>query len=93
MFPNTPLLGLTATATKATQKKIEESPGMINATEILINPTRSNIYLSSSRQGNRGDELGNIRPSCSRSASQKDGLPLNNCVWFIGNYFIMLLVL
>ena len=60
MFPNTPLLGLTATATKATQKKIEESLGMINATEILINPNRSNIYLSSSRQGSRGDELGNI---------------------------------
>ena len=60
MFPNTPLLGLTATATKATQKKIEESLGMISATEILINPNRSNIYLSSSRRGNRGDELGNI---------------------------------
>ena len=43
MFPNTPLLGLTATATKSTQKKIEESLGMINATEILINPNRSNI--------------------------------------------------
>ena len=60
MFPNTPLLGLTTTATKATQKKLEESLGMINATEILINPNRSNIYLSSSRRGNRGDELGNI---------------------------------
>ena len=60
MFPNTPLLGLTATATKATQKKIEESLGMINTTEIRINPNRSNIYLSSSRRGSRGDELGNI---------------------------------
>ena len=35
MFPNTPLLGLTATATKATQKKIDESLGLINATEIV----------------------------------------------------------
>ena len=33
---------------------------MINATEILINPNRSNIYLSSSRRGSRGDELGKI---------------------------------
>ncbi len=60
MFPNTPLLGLTATATKAMQKKIKESLGMINPMEILINPNRSNIYLSSSRRGNRTDELGNI---------------------------------
>ena len=60
MFPSIPLLGLTATATKTVQKKIEESLGMINATEIIINPNRSNIYLSSSRRGNRGDELVNI---------------------------------
>ena len=42
------------------QKKIEDSLGMIHPTEVLVNPNRSNIYFSSSRQGNRADELGNI---------------------------------
>lgn len=77
MFPKTPLLGLTATATKAMQKKIEESLGMIDATEILINPNRSNIYLSSSRRGNRTDELGNILdPIIKDLQAQRLGFPL-----------------
>jgi len=39
----------TATATKAMQKKSEDSLGMFNATEILVSPDCSNIYLSLSR--------------------------------------------
>ena len=31
-----------------------------SVTEILINPNHSNIYLSSSRRGSSGDDLGNI---------------------------------
>ena len=46
---------------------------MINAPEILINPNHSNFYLSSSRRGNRGDELGNILDPLVQD---------NNCVWF-----------
>ena len=60
MFPDIPLLGLTATATKAMRKKIEDSLGMIHPTEVLVNPNRSNIYFSSLRRGNCPDELANI---------------------------------
>ena len=41
------------------QNKIEESLGMVNDVEIVINPNHSNIYLSS-RWGNCGIELSNI---------------------------------
>ena len=33
---------------------------MIHPTEVLVNPNRSNIFFSSSRRGNRADELGNV---------------------------------
>lgn len=38
LFPDIPLLGLTATATKAMHKKIEDSVGMIHPREVLVNP-------------------------------------------------------
>ena len=41
-----PLIGLTATATKLTQRKIEESLGLIKPTVTEINRDRENIYFS-----------------------------------------------
>ena len=55
IFSKTPIIGLTATATKATQQKIEETLGLIKPVVIDVNPDRRNIYFSSSCRGNQGD--------------------------------------
>ena len=56
IFSKTPIIGLTATATKQMQQKIVEAMGMISPFVIDVNPDRKNIYFSSSRRGNQGDE-------------------------------------
>ena len=61
VFQKIPLLGLTATATSTTHRTIMESLGMIDPMVIHVNPYRKNIYFSSSRRGNHGDDkLANI---------------------------------
>ena len=55
IFSKTPIIGLTATATKATQQKIEETLRLIKPVVIDVNPDCRNIYFSSSRRGNQGD--------------------------------------
>ena len=58
IFSKTPIIGLTATATKQMQQKIVEAMGMISSfvIDVHVNPDRKNIYFSSSRRGNQGDE-------------------------------------
>lgn len=56
IFSKTPIIGLTATATKQMQQKIVEAMGMISPFVIDVNPDCKNIYFSSSRRGNQGDE-------------------------------------
>lgn len=78
IFPKIPLLGLTATATKTTQRKIEESLGMMEPTVTVINPDRKNIYWSSSRRGNHGNEklLSILDPLLNELRSQRMDFPL-----------------
>ncbi|KAK2554184.1 ATP-dependent DNA helicase Q-like 3 [Acropora cervicornis] len=54
LFAKTPIISLTATATKLTQQKIEESLGLTTPIVIDVNPDRKNIHFSSLRRGNQG---------------------------------------
>ena len=56
MFAKTPIIGVTATATKLIQQKIEESLGLITPIAIDVNPDRKNIHFSSLCRGNQGGE-------------------------------------
>ena len=56
IFSKTPIIGLTATATKQMKQKIVEAMGIISPFVIDVNPDRKNIYFSSSRRDNQGDE-------------------------------------
>ena len=56
IFPNDPVVAMTATATKDMQEKIIESLG-INCPKIgKANPDWPNIYLSGQKRGNLGGE-------------------------------------
>ena len=55
-FPNVPIIGLTATATKATQDKINDSLGLFEPTIVMINPDLANIFFESHRRKNTGDD-------------------------------------
>lgn len=78
IFSGTPIIGLTATATKATQQKIEESLGLVKPVLIDVNPDRKNIYFSSSRRGNQGDgRLHNVlAPLLEDLRSKRQDFPL-----------------
>lgn len=56
VFPSIPIIGLTATATNFTKKKIAESLGFIDPIIIEVNPDRPNIFLSSSTRPSHGEE-------------------------------------
>ena len=96
-FPVVAIIGLTATATKQMQQKIVEAMGMISPFVIDVNPDRKNIYFSSSRRGNQGDEkLVNILdPLLKDPRSRRQDFPLTiygnletiaNCIIFIPGY-------
>ena len=52
VFPNVPIVVMTATATENMQLKIVENLGMDCPQIIKANPDRPNIYLSCERRGN-----------------------------------------
>ena len=52
VFPNVPIVAMTATATENMQLKIVENLGMDCPQIIKANPDRPNIYLSCERRGN-----------------------------------------
>ncbi|XP_044180562.1 ATP-dependent DNA helicase Q-like 3 [Acropora millepora] len=56
IFPQVPLLGMTATATKRPGRDIIESLGMFNPAEVIGNPDRRNIYFSASTRPDRGED-------------------------------------
>lgn len=56
LFAKTPIIGLTATATKLIQQKIVESLGLITPIVIDVNPDRKNIHFSTLCRGNQGGE-------------------------------------
>lgn len=56
VFPNVPVVAMTATATQDMQKKIIESLGMTCPQIVKANPDRPNIYLSCKKRGNSGEE-------------------------------------
>ena len=56
IFSSIPIVGLTATATVATKKKISESLGFVDAVTIEENPDRPNIFFSSSTRPSHGEE-------------------------------------
>ena len=54
IFSKTPIIGLTATATKQMQQKIVEAMGMISPFVIDVNPDRKNIYFRHHVEATRG---------------------------------------
>ena len=56
LFPSLPFLALTATANQQTKKEIVESLGLVEPVFIEINPDRANIFFSSSRRPDRGED-------------------------------------
>lgn len=56
IFPKKPIVALTATATKKRKAEITTALGMINAIIVEESPNRPNIYFSSSRRKNTGDD-------------------------------------
>ena len=53
VFPNVPIVAMTATATEDTQAKIIESIGLDNPTIVKVNPDRPNIYFSCQKKKTR----------------------------------------
>jgi len=56
IFPEVPILAMTATANSAYKKEINDSLGMQNVTIVERNPDRVNIYLAVLKRPNTGDE-------------------------------------
>ena len=55
IFPNVPILALTATATEETKKEIAASLGMPDPVVIGSNPERPNIFYASHQRADRGE--------------------------------------
>lgn len=61
MFPNVPLLALTATANKQDQEQIREALGLSNCVQIIVSPDRPNIfYAKYFRKGNDNESIESI---------------------------------
>jgi len=56
IFPEVPILAMTATANSAYKKEINDSLGMQNVTIVERNPDHVNIYLAVLKRPNTGDE-------------------------------------
>ena len=56
MFPNVPVVALTATATEKTKSQISSSLGMVEPEIIAVNPNRQNIFYSCSTRPPTGDD-------------------------------------
>lgn len=54
MFPNVPVVALTATANEKTKSKISSSLGMVKPEVIEVNPNRKNIFYSCSTRPHTG---------------------------------------
>ena len=53
LFPNVPLLALTATANRQDQEQIKEALGLSNCVQVIASPDRPNIfYAKYFRKGN-----------------------------------------
>lgn len=55
LFPNVPMLALTATATTQTKEQIATNLGMHDPVIIETNPDRPNIYYNSKRRADKGE--------------------------------------
>ena len=56
IFPDTPILALTATANETYRKEIKESLGMRNVAVMERNPDRPSFYLKVALRPHTGDE-------------------------------------
>ena len=56
IFPNTPFLAMTATATKQMKNDISCSLGLIDPVYIEVSPDRPNIFIGSQERPDRGDD-------------------------------------
>ena len=61
LFPNVPLVALTATANKQDQEQIREALGFSNCVQIIVSPDRPNIfYAKYFRKGNDNESIEGI---------------------------------
>ncbi|XP_078350585.1 uncharacterized protein LOC144635350 [Oculina patagonica] len=56
IFPNVPVVALTATATEKTRRLISSSLGMVDPEVISVNPNRQNIFYTCSTRPPTGDD-------------------------------------
>ena len=57
LFPDVPIVALTATATAQRKKEIETSLGMHNPVIVESNPERPNIFLESKKRSGNLDTI------------------------------------
>ena len=61
LFPNVPLLALTATTNRQDQEQIREALGLSNCVQIIVNPDRHNIfYAKYFRKGHDNESIEGI---------------------------------
>ncbi|CAB3991411.1 Hypothetical predicted protein [Paramuricea clavata] len=75
IFPHTPIVAMTATATYDMQCKIIESLGMNCPQIVKTNPDRPNIYFSCKKRGNSAEEK--LAPILDNLVAELDSLGLN----------------
>ena len=90
VLPGKPIVGLTATATKEARLSIAHSLGMINPVIIEVSSDRRNIYFSSSRRPNSGEDKleGILGPLAEELLSKRSEFPLRH-IWKLRYHFFL----